>query len=403
MKIIQVSAGIVKIPPKRGGAVESHILNVSKHLSKGKNDVVIIDRLYSNFDENVINGVRIYRVPSRSIDLPLLGGKLNSIINEYIFSKALQKCEIFKYANIVHAHNVFTANASIKITNKYKISFVYTCHNGMWCTENVNLYERGIVRPTEKKIIEKSSTTIAVSENLKRNICEKAKIPEEKVVVIYNGVDTEKFNPNAPTEDIKRRYDLENSRIVLFVGRVAPAKGIEYLIKAANLLVNEKRIKDVKFLIVGPFKYMFSESKVKSDYARKLINLVEKYSLQDYFIFTDSVLEEDLPKFYAACDIFVLPSVFEAFPMVLVEAMASGKPIIGSKIGGISEVINNCGNGYVFEPRSYKELAGKILTLLEDEELRKKMGRKSREIAEKEFTWEKVAKRIMEVYMRCMY
>ena len=402
MNIIQVSAGIVKIPPERGGAVESHIVNISKYLSK-ENEVTIIDRKYDDPDENEINGIKVHRIPSRSINLSLMSGRLNPIINEYLFSRRLRKCEIFKDADIVHAHNVYTANAAVKIANKYEVPFVYTCHNGMWCTEDVNFYERRIVRSMEKKIIEKSDVSIAVSKTLKKNICEKTGIPENKIIVIYNGVDTDKFNPNVPAEDIKGKYGLKNSEIVLFVGRVAPAKGLEYLIKAANLIINEKNVKDVKFLIVGPFKYMFSESKMRrTNYVRRLINLMEKYSLQDHFIFTGSVLEKDLLKFYATCDVFVLPSLFEAFPMVLVEAMASGKPVIGSKVGGISEVIENGRNGFVFESKNYRELAEKILILLEDEELKKSMGKRSRKVAENKFSWTKIAEKIIEVYKRCM-
>jgi len=395
--LIQVSAGIVKIPPERGGAVESHIVNISKHLSK-ENKVTIIDRKYDDSDVREINGVKIHRIPSRSISLALMSGRLNPIINECLFSKRLRKYEIFEDADVIHAHNVYTANAAVKIANRYKIPFVYTCHNGMWCTEDVNFYERRIVRPTEKRIIKKSDISIAVSENLKKNICEKAGIPDEKIVAIYNGVDTEKFNPDVPAGDIKEKYGLKDSKIVLFVGRVAPAKGLEYLVKAANIIINEKNVKDMKFLIVGPFKYMFSEGKARSDYAEKLMDLVRKYSLQNNFIFTDAVPEDDLPMFYAACDVFVLPSVFEAFPMVLLEAMASGKPVIGSDVGGISEVIKDGENGFVFEPKNYEDLAKKILELIEDDKLREEMGGISRKIAEKDFSWEKIAKDILQVY-----
>ncbi|MDY6965242.1 MAG: glycosyltransferase family 4 protein [Halobacteriota archaeon] len=401
MNIIQVSAGIVRIPPERGGAVESHIVNITKHLSK-ENKVTIIDRKYNDFDENEFKGIKIHRIFSRSIGLPLMSGRLNPIINEYLFSKSLLKCEIAKNADIIHAHNIYTANASLKIANDYVPPFVYTCHNGMWCTEDINLYERKIVRPIEKKIIEKSKVTIAVSENLKKNICEKTGIKEEKIVVIYNGVDSEKFNTNVQADDIKVKYGMKDSKIVLFVGRVAPAKGVEYLIKAANLIANERNMDDVKFLIVGPFKYMFSERKEKSDYAGKLMDLVKKYSLQDNFIFTDAVPEKNLPSFYAAGDLFVLPSIFEAFPMVLIEAMASGKAVIGSNVGGISEVIINGENGFLFEPKNYKELAERILILLKDENFRNKVGNKNREIVEKKFEWEKITEEIIEVYKRCM-
>ena len=150
------------------------------------------------------------------------------------------------------------------------------------------------------------------------------------------------------------------------------------MIKAANLLKDQP----IKFLIVGPFKYMFHEGNSISNYAKLLLNLVRKYDLQKRVIFTDAVPRSDLPKFYAACDVFVLPSVYEAMPMVLVEAMSAGKPLIGSKVGGIPEIIKEGKNGLLFEPMNFKKLAEMILILMEDEKLRSKMGKSSRKMAE---------------------
>ncbi|MDH7594238.1 MAG: glycosyltransferase family 4 protein [Methanomicrobiales archaeon] len=197
---------------------------------------------------------------------------------------------------------------------------------------------------------------------------------------------------------MKRKFELNNKFVILFVGRVAPAKGLNYLIKA----INEIKHLPIVTLIVGPLRYMFGEKEEFSSYTRNLFRLVEKYDLQKKIIFTDAVLRKDLPKYYSCADVFVLPSIYEAIPMVCVEAMAAGKPVIGSKIGGIQEIIRDGENGFLFETKNYKDLAEKLINIMEDENQRKGMCIKSRKIAKNEFSWEVIGSKIFEVYKKCM-
>jgi glycosyltransferase involved in cell wall biosynthesis len=114
--------------------------------------------------------------------------------------------------------------------------------------------------------------------------------------------------------------------------------------------------------------------------------------------FTGFVPYEDLKALYSVCDVFVLPSLEEGQPLVLLEAMASGKPLIGSKVGGISMQIRDGWNGFLVEPGNEKQLAEKIRYLVDNEGGRIKMGRNSRKLAEEVFSWEKITERYLEVY-----
>lgn len=393
MKIVQISSGIVKIPPSKGGAVEEHILKLSTELSRYCS-VSIVDRFYEN-EKNVyrIDGIKIKRIKARMMSAH---PRINHILNEIIFARKLRdNLEIFMDADVIHAHNLYTGYYALKIAKKVGAKFIYTCHNGMWCADRVNFYEKAIVRKLESKIMRESDISIAVSENLRRNIIQKGNVPENKIVTIYNGVDTDFFNPDVDCKDIIQKYDLEEYFTIVFVGRIAPAKGLEYLIKA----LQELKDKPIKALIVGPFKYMFQEGNGRSSYGEMLVNMVKKYNLQDRVFFTDAVPRSELPKYYVAGDVFVLPSIYEAMPMVLVEAMACGKPLIGSRVGGIPEIIREGVNGLLFEPKNYKELAKKISMLMEDENLRKEVGKKSRKIVEEMFSWKKVAEKVFRIYI----
>ncbi|MFH8120407.1 MAG: glycosyltransferase family 4 protein [Candidatus Aenigmatarchaeota archaeon] len=396
MKVFQVSSGIVRIPPTKGGAVEEHIVHLCKNL-KEYCEIQIVDREFSKFDPKEIEGIQIARIKSRSLHVHQ---RIDHIINEILYSKKLNS-ELFKNVDIIHCHNAFVGLKCLKISKKLGKSLVYTCHNGMWIAENVNLYEKLVVRRIEKKLIESSSASIAVSNNLKENLTKKAKIEENKIKVIYNGVDTEFFYPRPKSVELIKKLGLEDSFTILFVGRIAPAKGLEFLIHA----IKELKHLPLKALIVGPFRYMFGENQKTgeiSNYAKMLLELVDKLDLKEKIIFTGAIPRNDLPKYYSVADLFVLPSVYEAMPIVLLEAMACGKPLIGSNVGGIPELVKDGYNGFIFKPGDYKDLSNKIRVIFEDKDLRRNFGMRSRELAEKEFSWKIIAKKIYETYNEVM-
>ncbi|MCF7836388.1 glycosyltransferase [Candidatus Gracilibacteria bacterium] len=180
-------------------------------------------------------------------------------------------------------------------------------------------------------------------------------------VVISNGVNLAKFK-KTDTKELFKKFQLPRGTLnVLFVGRLHPEKSVDTLIKSIPLVL--RRQKNVHFLIVG-FGHMDNQLK----------NLAKKIGVSDQVTFFDEVSNEDLLMAYNVCDIFVLPSLAELEGMVVLEAMACGKPII------IANSINSAstyfveGNGFLFEPENEKDLARKTLKLLTDAKLRKKMG-----------------------------
>jgi glycosyltransferase involved in cell wall biosynthesis len=171
----------------------------------------------------------------------------------------------------------------------------------------------------------------------------------------------------------------------MFAGTVTPRKGVLELMKAAELL----NCRDVLFLVVGNLD-------PDREYARKVMEYAESKKINAKF--TGFVPYEDLKALYSACDVFVLPSFEEGQGVVLLEAMASGKPLIGSNVGGIPMQIKDGWNGFLVEPGNEKQLAEKIGYLIENEEERAMMGKNSRKLAKEEFDWEKIAEKYLRVY-----
>ena len=172
--------------------------------------------------------------------------------------------------------------------------------------------------------------------------------------------------------------------MVLYVGRIVFHKGLEYLVQSANHME-----KDTKIVLGGT-----------GDFREELEELVEEEGLSDQVIFAGRIPNKKLPKYYAASDVFVLPSVsrLEAFGIVALEAMASGTPVVVSDIPGVREVITEGRNGLLAEPMNPEDIAGKVRLILENPELAERMSQNARKRVEENFTWQQVTEDIEEVY-----
>jgi len=211
------------------------------------------------------------------------------------------------------------------------------------------------------------------------------------IEVIPYGVNMEQFFTESDGAAIKRRYNLDG-HVVLFCGRLVERKGVEYLIRAMPSVI--ANIPNTSLLVVG-------EGPEKSG----LMQLAVSLGVRNRITFAGSVSNEDLLKFYAACDVFVLPAIVdtygdtEGFGIVLVEAMASGKPVIGTSVGGISSWFDeNEAYGFLVEQKDPINLSKKITTLLNDDKMRKEFGRNARRVAETRFSFSKIAEMYLKTF-----
>jgi len=164
-------------------------------------------------------------------------------------------------------------------------------------------------------------------------------------------------------------------------------KGLKYLIKSFRIITD--KYSDTKLILTG-----------NGPEKENLKILVAKYNLYNNIIFLDYFPYEKIQELYNICDVIILPSLFEPFGMALTEAMACGKPVIGSNIGGIKDIIQNGKNGFLIDPRNSKKLAEKIDILLSDDKLRIEFGKKGREKVQNTFSYSVVAKKAAKIYQK---
>lgn len=378
-----------EFPPMTGGE-GAYTYGLAKALSDSGHRVSVITA--------DVEGRR--RVPENNIEIIPVTPSKNPGLKLFSFNlKAKKKIEeIYNNQNIDILH--FTYDFYKITIRKEKIStpIIATLHHP-WSAER-RFIKAKIPRPAyfrrlvvlshfvkmSKKICDNADKLIAISRYTAQSYISEFLVPPDKIEIIPNAVDTNKFHPEVEGYEIRKRLNLEEKeRVVLFVGRLDYNKGIEYLLRSFSR-INEEGI-EARLVIVG-------EGALKK--------YICKYPLKNSIIPVGHVSEEDLPKFYAASNLVVLPSLMEGFGITLLEAMASGKPCVATRAGGIEDVVINGETGLLVPPADSYSLYHAIHTLLTDGKLSKEFGTAGRKRAENYFTWDKVAKRTVEVYKEVM-
>ncbi len=234
-------------------------------------------------------------------------------------------------------------------------------------------------------------TVVVVSQGLKKGLSEEYGLPPEKIVVIYNGANTEVFRPMNKEKCIKELGLDQKYRYIGFIGNLAPWQGVEQLIKIAPSIL--KKIPEARFLIVGD-----------GIMRNELESLASELDVKDKIIFTGFVPYETVPKYINTFEVCVGPfsgierNVKYSFSAIkLYEYMACGKPVVTTDVCGIKSEIKELDLGRVVRADDLDDLTKSVLELLQDENLRIAMGERARSWVSKEHSWKNVAERVMGV------
>jgi glycosyltransferase involved in cell wall biosynthesis len=206
-----------------------------------------------------------------------------------------------------------------------------------------------------------------------------------KLHLIPNGVDVKRFNLKLNSDVIRKQFAVEGKQIIFTLRHHSPQYGISYLLLAAKLILNKR--KDVVFIIGGDGP-LLNYHKV----------LAIRLNISSHVIFTGKIPREVLPLYYAASDVVVVPSLQEAWGLVATEAMACGKPVIASRVGGLPDQVIDSYNGFLVPPRDPRALADKILYLLENPSEARRMGLNGRKLAVERFDLEKRIDKVVRLY-----
>jgi glycosyltransferase involved in cell wall biosynthesis len=230
--------------------------------------------------------------------------------------------------------------------------------------------------------IKKADIIIAVSYSTKRDIINYFEIKEEKIKVVYPGVES-RFRPIRNIKEYRLRNNLP-SKMILNVGTLEPRKNVVTLIKAFKKL-RKLGFKNYKLVIAGDKGWLY----------KPIFDEIKSSGLQKEVLFLGCVKDEDLPILYNCADVFVYPSFYEGFGFPPLEAMACGIPVITSNTSSLPEVVDNA--GIMVDPDDVNSLCNAMYNVLKDKELWHQMSKKGLERA-KLFSWKETAKKILEIY-----
>jgi len=375
LRILQVSPFY---PPHVGG-IEYHVEALSRKLVEAGHEVVVYT---SNVPRSrryeVAHGVTIHR-------FNCLVSPLNNPVMPGLFFKLLRSGKF----DVVHTHGHFHVSSSFTVFSNVfaRRPMVLTSHGAI-------LGYRGLRRAIEvvfdktvgKWTLRSADRVIGLSPSQAR-ILEELGAKPDHVAVIPGWVELEQVDLRADAGSFRSKNNLGDRRLVLFVGRLLPIKGLMYLIEAMKHTETRPAI-----VIIGGEAPGYSGTK------RSLEQEVQQLGLERDVFFLGQFQKEELGAAYVAADLFVLPSLGEGLPLALLEAMAYAKCVLTTDVPGNRDVVKDGWNGLLVEPRNSVELARKIDYLLGNDDLRQRLGGQARQDIEQNYRCEVVLKKILDVY-----
>jgi L-malate glycosyltransferase len=308
------------------------------------------------------------------------------------YGQTVSKIVNKKNLDLIHAHFAYPEGFAALLAKKETgRPLVVTVHGVDILKEPFTSYGVRLNKKYDvmvRRVLNEADAVIAASKATYDEACSIVN-DDKKIHWIANGVDTKRFNPNLDASPLRKKLGLRNQSVIFCLRSHEAKYGLEYLIRSVPLVkeLNE----NVVFIIGG-------DGSLRQYHE----NLAAELGIKENVIFSGKISAEDLPYYYALSDIVVVPSLQEAFGLVVSEAMASGKPVIGSNVGGIPDQIVDEQSGFLIEPKNPSKIAQKIRWLLTHQEQAKKMGIKGRGIVEEKYDIDKRAKSIISLYKQLL-
>ena len=387
MKILMLSW---EYPPRVVGGISRVVHDLSHKLVKDGQDVTVVtyrdgDTPYFEDDD----GVKVHRVdnfmiaPNNFIDWVMQ-------LNFNMVAKAGEIINKEGKFDVIHAHDWLAAYAAKTLKTSYDIPMICTIHATEAGRNNgIRTDMQKYINDTEWLLTYEASEVIVNSNYMKSEIQRLFGLPFEKINVVPNGVNLNNFNNVYRDYDFRRRFAMDNEKIILFMGRLVYEKGIQHLISAMPKILDHYH--DVKLVIAGKGG-MLDELKAQAN------NL----GISQKVYFAGYLNSKDVQKMYRCADISVFPSTYEPFGIVALEAMLAGVPVVVSDIGGLNEIVEHGVTGMKSYAGNPNSIADSILTLLFDHKLCDQVVKNAKAKVKTEYNWSKITSDTFFTYQKAI-
>ncbi|HHU92339.1 MAG TPA: glycosyltransferase family 4 protein [Halanaerobiaceae bacterium] len=373
-------------PPVSHGGLARHVQDLSEALVRKGIEVFVVTQGSAELPaDEIINGVRVLRT------IPVAVTANNFVedilqLNFQLLERALVLFrELDNNLDIIHGHDWLVFWASKVLKHSFTTPLIYTIH----ATEfgrNQGIYNdmQRYINDLEWYASFEAWKLIVCSQYMNNEVRNLFQVPEDKAVVIGNGVNEENYRGDS-SPAYRDFYASPDEDIVFYVGRIVREKGIQVLIQAIPEIL--KTNPKTKFVIAG-----------KGPYLDNLRSLAEYLGVAERVYFTGFISDRERNNLYRIADVAVFPSLYEPFGIVALEAMVTRTPVIVSEVGGLAEFVRDGENGLTVKPNDPQQLAEKIRFLLNNKERAREMASRAYEIVKRDFTWDEIANKTLAVY-----
>ena len=364
---------------RAAGGGEEHVQKLAELMTQKGHKVYLVNSVYDG--ENL--GVRynkldyiqmpfVQRIEGKTFPLYPKSNELKDLVNK------IEPDIIHHFARFGFSTERLRKRGEIKIPTLNSTIVSRTAQTGH---SYIGLLVRGRLNSLvglfcDRYSLKNADKVITTSTALAEIISKECRIPIDGINIIPRGVEAGKFE--------KQTWRKVERNTVLFAGRLEEGKGVEYIIKSMKYILKE--IPDAKLIIAGDGRKRGEFEKLAKEIAPEKIE------------FSGKIPHEEMSEWYGKCNVFVMHSRFEPFGAVTVEAMASARPVVASRTGGSIDIVKNNETGILVEFGNIEGIADAIVKILNDEELAKSMGEKGRKRIEEEYSWEREADRMEEIY-----
>ncbi len=339
------------------------------------------------------NGSRVYRVDAHAYQ----SGNFftNTVQTNVLLEQACQQViDRIGPFDLIHAHDWLVSFAAISIKNSRRLPLLSTIHATEMGRNRGVLYEQmqRDIHMAEWNLVYESWRTIACSYYMAGEVRNYFGAPDVKIDVIPNGVDPRPFDALDRGDLMSWRDQLarRDEKIVFYVGRLVWEKGLQVLVDAAPQIVSI--YPNVRFVVAGGGDFRFD-----------LADRARRNGVGDWFIFPGRISDEDRERLFKTADVAVVPSLYEPFGIVALEAMAAGCPVVASDVGGLSEVITLHETGILVHPNDPGSLAWGILHTMVNAGWAMGRAENANRMVREFYNWDRIAKMTKGVYERIAY
>ncbi len=377
-----------EFPPRIIGGISPHVYYLSRSLARNGVKVFVVTCDFPNAPQHeVLDGVEVYRVDSYRNPSPDFSTWV------YLMNVNMQKEAATIIRNldgnidVLHAHDWLVATAGIGLKHVFRKPLFATIHSTEIGRRNgIHLDHERMIHETEAWLTYEAWKVICCSDYMVSHVRWAFGLPPDKQVMIPNGVNADVYT-EAQSKDLtqfRRRFALPGERIVLFVGRLVYEKGVHVLVNAIPKVLEKVNTKTV---IVG------------NGYMKEQISgIVKGLGIDQKVMFTGFVDDETLRRLQICADVSVVPSLFEPFGIVALEAMAAKSPVVVSDTGGLAEIVDHDVDGIKVYPNNPDSLAWGISRVLTDERNANRLRSNAYKKIQEKYNWDRIAKQTKDVY-----